>query len=436
MRKVTDLTGQKFGKLKVIGRGKDYISPGVNKRQPQWKVECEKCGTKYELGKSSFLVKKNQNCNMHFYGYENLTKQKFGKLIVLGRGKDYISPLGHKSPMWKIRCEECEIEYELSKTSFLKTKNQNCNQHNHRFENLTKQRFGKLTVIKKDEDYISPKHKKKYTKWICKCNCGNTISVLAGHLTNSHVFQCRKCQHKSMQLNGYISSRYFYGIKTGAKKRNLYFDTKIDREYLWNLFLKQNKKCALSNLQIHFSETIRQETSHKGTTASLDRIDNSKGYTKNNIQWTHKHINRIKWKLDQKELLKICKKIWKNQINKKIIIKKYSEKEYTISSSLWNSIKYGAKKRNLYFDPKIDKKYLYELFLKQNKKCKISGINLYLAKVYKFRKKNTASLDRIDSSKGYIPSNIQWINKKINMMKWTFSQDYFIELCGLIANNK
>ncbi|HUS50146.1 MAG TPA: hypothetical protein VMZ91_08265 [Candidatus Paceibacterota bacterium] len=247
----------------------------------------------------------------------DLIGQKFGKLTVLGRGKDYISPKGSKSPRWKVKCEECEIEYEISEAVFLKRKNQNCNRHDHAYENLVKQKFGKLTVIKKDEEYyIAPKSKKKSIKWICKCDCGNTISVIGTILKAKGSTQCKKCKCKSMRLNGHISAFRLYSMKQTAKKRNIYFDPKIDKEYLWNLFLKQNKKCALSNIPIHFAETKNLELYHKGTTSSLDRIDSSKGYIKSNIQWVHKDINKIKCSLNQKEFIQICKKIWRNNNEK------------------------------------------------------------------------------------------------------------------------
>jgi hypothetical protein len=45
----------------------------------------------------------------------------------------------------------------------------------------------------------------------------------------------------------------------------------------------------------------------------------------------------------------------------------------------------------------------------------------------------TASLDRIDSSKGYIEGNVQWIHKHINKMKNNFNESYFIEICKKIS---
>jgi len=44
----------------------------------------------------------------------------------------------------------------------------------------------------------------------------------------------------------------------------------------------------------------------------------------------------------------------------------------------------------------------------------------------------TASLDRKDSSKGYIEGNVQWVHKDINMMKRHYTEEYFLRLCSLV----
>jgi len=48
----------------------------------------------------------------------------------------------------------------------------------------------------------------------------------------------------------------------------------------------------------------------------------------------------------------------------------------------------------------------------------------------------TASVDRIDSSIGYVMGNIQWVHKDINKMKSDFSQELFIAWCGLVASHQ
>lgn len=57
---------------------------------------------------------------------------------------------------------------------------------------------------------------------------------------------------------------------------------------------------------------------------------------------------------------------------------------------------------------------LADLAEKQDKKCALSGIDLVFDGDFN---KINASLDRIDSTKGYEIDNIQWVHKKINMMK-------------------
>lgn len=76
-------------------------------------------------------------------------------------------------------------------------------------------------------------------------------------------------------------------------------------------------------------------------------------------------------------------------------------------------------------------------WLVQNEMCVYSGIRLQLASytttdinpIYR------ASLDRIDSNKGYIKGNIQFVSTSINYMKNKLSHDETIELCKLISKN-
>lgn len=108
-------------------------------------------------------------------------------------------------------------------------------------------------------------------------------------------------------------------------------------------------------------------------------------------------------------------------------IKDYGE----IPAWYYKVILKGAKRRNIYVG--IDIKYINDLFVAQNKKCSLSGIDIRFYD--KFNKtKTTASLDRIDSNKGYISGNLQWVHKDFNRMKLTFDQKYFFELCKKIVD--
>lgn len=83
----------------------------------------------------------------------------------------------------------------------------------------------------------------------------------------------------------------------------------IDAQFVWDLYLKQNKKCALTGWNIKFS------TSNKENTCSLDRIDSSKGYTTDNVQLTHKAANRCKLDNTEEFFYKLCSAIVKNRKN-------------------------------------------------------------------------------------------------------------------------
>ena len=108
-----------------------------------------------------------------------------------------------------------------------------------------------------------------------------------------------------------------------------------------------------------------------------------------------------------------------------------------ISGNFWyNHIVRNAKgeKKRKVLELSITKEYIWELFLKQDRKCKLSGLELKFPISNKDRNYN-ASLDRIDSSLGYIENNVQWIHKDINMMKRIYNNEYFINMCKLIAEN-
>lgn len=104
-----------------------------------------------------------------------------------------------------------------------------------------------------------------------------------------------------------------------------------------------------------------------------------------------------------------------------------------ITLMYWSNIIHGAKIRELLVD--ILPNYLDDLWEKQNGKCYYSGYNLTLPKTAKesARYNFSASLDRIDSSLGYVKGNLAWVDKRINRMKLNMPHEDFLEFCGLVA---
>lgn len=76
--------------------------------------------------------------------------------------------------------------------------------------------------------------------------------------------------------------------------------TDLDLDYLWGLWRQQNGKCAYTNIPLvnpHYK--IKQNSIIY--TASLDKIDSSKGYKKGNVQFVSMAINYMKSTLSDSE---------------------------------------------------------------------------------------------------------------------------------------
>jgi hypothetical protein len=96
----------------------------------------------------------------------------------------------------------------------------------------------------------------------------------------------------------------FSQTKSRAKLHKRGFN--IDLQYLLDLWKSQKGRCNLSNLKM---------TTGIGTLnakVSIDRISSKKGYVKGNCQLVRSDINIAKSDLEQKEFIKLCKAIAKN----------------------------------------------------------------------------------------------------------------------------
>lgn len=102
-----------------------------------------------------------------------------------------------------------------------------------------------------------------------------------------------------------------------------------------------------------------------------------------------------------------------------------------ISKSRYGAIRHTAIERGIEFT--ITPEDLEVLWVKQQGKCALSNLPISLFISLQDAKKHNASLDRIDSNKGYIPGNVQWVHKDINYMKCDFTQQEFVNYCLLVS---
>lgn len=151
------------------------------------------------------------------------------------------------------------------------------------------------------------KHKKagRNIKSICP-TCENLVYMSTKQFESGNRRYCsRRCRAIANVFNLLITS-----LKARAKKKKVDFN--LDAEFLKDLIISQDYKCAVTGVPL----ILRH--SYEGTTiydsASLDRIDNSKGYTKDNVQWVVLGINYMKMDYSQDEVYELINRI-KNTTN-------------------------------------------------------------------------------------------------------------------------
>lgn len=126
----------------------------------------------------------------------DLTNKKFGEWTVL-REATKEEKDNRPGAYWVCKCscgtvkivngqslrkgESCSCGCKLSQHLSEKLSNKNC-------DDLTGQHFGQLTVLKRD--YETEKTKSGNTYWLCKCDCGNKISVVRNSLISGKTKSC------------------------------------------------------------------------------------------------------------------------------------------------------------------------------------------------------------------------------------------------------
>lgn len=200
------------------------------------------------------------------------------------------------------------------------------------------EKFGCYEVISEE---IGIKDNKSY--YFVRCKCGREQYVRSDILKGGQATKCRYCSNKilydknielgKLDRKGYSSGHQGVGdltktqvlrFKNSAHKRSIKWKEDVTVEYLWQLFENQNRKCALSGIEITLSkgnniplQTNNRNLDYSGWTASLDRIDSSKVYEKGNLQWVHRNINIMKNSYSQEYFIELCKKITETNENRK-----------------------------------------------------------------------------------------------------------------------
>lgn len=155
-----------------------------------------------------------------------------------------------------------------------------------------------MTVTKKDDGrYYKP----------CP-SCGKEQSYLRKNYAEESLRlgkECKSCSNKNVEHchRGWhrgIRISWFNKFKVSAETRGIEWHMSLDD--VADLMESQGFKCALTGWDIEFPEFGHPQHAP----ASLDRIDSSKGYTKDNTQLVVKQANMMKQQYSQEDYIKVC----------------------------------------------------------------------------------------------------------------------------------
>ena len=131
------------------------------------------------------------------------------------------------------------------------------------------------------------------------CKCENKIFATKNEIDSDKKMYCSGMCKKLDNKSSYYS--YLKDVRRRSMVKKLDFD--LTEHFIKELLeVTQNNKCAVTNCPIKIKN--KNEESFLFETASLDRRDNTKGYTKDNVQWVMLGINYMKMDCTVEELYK------------------------------------------------------------------------------------------------------------------------------------
>jgi len=162
--------------------------------------------------------------------------------------------------------------------------------------------YSKLTVIER-----AANTKEGQAQWLCRCECGNNSIVCGKSLRQGKTKSCGCLKHDSALSNGVAArNRLECTYRWNAEHRGLE----------WNLSSGEFQQLTSSNCHYCGTEP-KQKAIPSGDSGiyyynGIDRVDNSKGYTLDNVVPCCGLCNRGKMDMDNEVFMQWIAKVYHN----------------------------------------------------------------------------------------------------------------------------
>lgn len=204
----------------------------------------------------------------------DLTGQKFGRLTAIKRDTS------RKGVYWICKCE-CGNTKSIKSDSLRSgtSKSCGCLQSELRTNNIVGQRFGKLTVLSRTQKPNGIKNTHAY--WKCECDCGKTIVAQGSLLKNGSIQSCG-CLQKEVNTTHGMRHTPIYTEWCTMKQRCYNSNNKSYKDYGG----RGITMCEpWRNSFEAFYDDVSKLTNFGEEGYSLNRIDNNGNYEPNNVEW-------------------------------------------------------------------------------------------------------------------------------------------------------